>query len=195
MGPTGGAAAAPQQPAGRPPRRDCRPAAQSVSRLHAPWPSSLNTSSRFSSFSFLPRRRFLPPLPLFLGCTGRPEEGAPEGARGRRQRLPSLGGGGRGAAAATGARPAGRKRGRAAAAARAVRRRPAAAARGRRRRLIRLGARPAPSSPRARAAVGRGRCPAVCTLPRRCVRGCRGTAPALLLKLTLTSGSQGTAAP
>ena len=29
----------------------------------APCPSSLNTSSRFSSFSFFPRRRFLPPLP------------------------------------------------------------------------------------------------------------------------------------
>lgn len=32
------------------------------------WPSSLKTSSRLRpSFSFLPRRRFLPPFPLFLG--------------------------------------------------------------------------------------------------------------------------------
>merc|ERR1711870_72719 len=32
------------------------------------WPSSRNTSSRFiPSFSFFPRRRFLPPFPLFLG--------------------------------------------------------------------------------------------------------------------------------
>mmetsp|Transcript_12576 Transcript_12576/g.30539 ORF Transcript_12576/g.30539 Transcript_12576/m.30539 type:complete len:201 (-) Transcript_12576:30-632(-) len=31
------------------------------------WPSSLKMSSRFSSPSFFPRRRFLPPLPLFFG--------------------------------------------------------------------------------------------------------------------------------
>ena len=35
-----------------------------VARTHAPWPSSLKIRSRFvSSFSFFPRRRFLPPLP------------------------------------------------------------------------------------------------------------------------------------
>ena len=40
----------------------------------APCPSSLNVSSRFMSPSALPRRRFLPPLPLFftiLAPTGR----------------------------------------------------------------------------------------------------------------------------
>ena len=32
------------------------------------WPSSLKTNSRLRpSFSFLPRRRFLPPFPLFFG--------------------------------------------------------------------------------------------------------------------------------
>ena len=36
------------------------------------WPSSLKTSSRLRpSFSFLPRRRFLPPFPLFLGIVRR----------------------------------------------------------------------------------------------------------------------------
>ena len=39
---------------------------------HIPWPSSLKTSSRFSvSFSFLPRRLFFPPFPLFLGMVHR----------------------------------------------------------------------------------------------------------------------------
>ena len=36
------------------------------------WPSSLKTNSRFiPSFSFLPRRRFLPPFPLFFGILHR----------------------------------------------------------------------------------------------------------------------------
>ena len=39
---------------------------------HVPWPSSLKSRSRFvSSFSFFPRRRFLPPFPLFLGIVVR----------------------------------------------------------------------------------------------------------------------------
>ena len=45
--------------------------ARPARRHGAPWPSSLKTSSRFSSFSFLPRRRFLPPLPARGGA--RPE--------------------------------------------------------------------------------------------------------------------------
>ena len=52
-------------------RAEAAALARPARRHGAPWPSSLKTSSRFSSFSFLPRRRFLPPLPARGGT--RPE--------------------------------------------------------------------------------------------------------------------------